>query len=328
MTTTRRLLLAATALLALAACRSAPESTPTRDAPVAATEAAGDPSAGTAAGAPAPTAHVVEVIAEDYAFEAPDEILSGWTTFRLDNQGEETHFLYLTRLPDGHTYDDYVGEVQAPLNEMWYELRSGAIGKAEMFERLGPIIPGWFWTGAVPVGGPGLIEPGGVSQATVWLEPGNYVLECFMKTPEGEFHWAEGMVRPIRVLAEASDAPEPTADIELTLTLDGIEGAGTLTPGTHTVALRFAEQPEVGFGNDVHLARLEPGVSPGDLVPWMDSFNVQGLQNPAPVTFHGGSHERPAGELIYFTVELEPGSWAWISESPDAAPLYRAFTVR
>jgi hypothetical protein len=315
-------LLTATALLALAACQSTPDEAPD-PAP------APEPAAAAAPAEPAaPPAHVVDVVAEDYAFEAPDEILSGWTTFRLENQGEETHFLYLTRLPDGHTYDDYVSGLYTPLDELWHQLMDGEIDKATLFEKLGPAIPEWYWTGAETYGGPGLIAPGDASQVTVWLEPGSYVLECFMKTAEGEFHWAEGMVRPMEVLAEASDAPEPTADVELTLTTEGIQGPATLPQGTHTVALRFAEQPEVGFGNDVHLARLEPGVSAADLVSWMDAFNLEGLRNPAPVSFRGGSHERPAGKMLYFTVELEPGRWAWISESPDAAPLHREFNVQ
>jgi hypothetical protein len=49
-------------------------------------------------GTPPPTpAGVVEVTAVDYAFQAPDPIRSGWTTFLMENKGKEHHFLLLSR---------------------------------------------------------------------------------------------------------------------------------------------------------------------------------------------------------------------------------------
>lgn len=173
-----------------------------------------------------------------------------------------------------------------------------------------------------------MVVPEGVSQATVELEPGTYVLECFMKTEEGEFHHAEGMLRPMVVTGERSDAAAPEADVQLTLTTTDITSEGELATGTNTVALTFAEQPEVGFGNDVHVVRLEEGRSPESLVAWMDAFNLDGLQNPAPAPFVGGAHERPAGNTVYFSVDLLPGRYAWFSEGTDATGgIYREFTV-
>jgi len=52
---------------------------------------------------PADRAHVVEVTARDFAFDAPDQIPSGWTTFRMTNAGEQEHFLYIYRLPENKT---------------------------------------------------------------------------------------------------------------------------------------------------------------------------------------------------------------------------------
>ena len=302
-----------TALLALAAftgCQSTPEDEGMERA-----------------AAVTPDAHVVEVVAEDYAFEAPDEIRSGWTTFRLDNVGEETHFLYLSRLPEERTYDEYLSEVGQPINEIWYKIRSGELDKEAALERLGPAIPAWYFESVEVLGGPGMVAPGGVSRVTVNLEPGRYVMECFMKTPEGEFHWVEGMIRPFTVRAESSEAPEPTADARLTLTTEGYVLDRDLEPGVNTVEVVFAEQPEAGFGNDVHVARLEEGMEAEALVPWMDAFNLEGLQSPAPVVFVGGTHERPAGERIYFTVDLEEGRYALLSEASEARRMAQEITV-
>lgn len=273
-----------------------------------------------------PDAHVVEVVAEDYAFDGPAEILSGWTTFRLRNEGDETHFLLVTRLPDGRTYDEYMEDVSLPFNEIWTALRDGEVDKEGALERFG-VIPAWYWTGAEVMGGPGMVAAGGVSQVTVELEPGTYVLECFMKTPEGELHWVEGMIAPLTVTAARSAASEPPADIWMTLTTEGFDIGGELTPGYHRVAVRFAEQPEAGFGNDVHVVRLDDGMDAEELLPWMDFLNVRGLQNPAPGTFVGGTHERTKGATLYFTVNLEAGRYAWISEGPAERGMVSAFTV-
>lgn len=278
-----------------------------------------------AAGLP-PGAPVVEVIAEDFAFKAPEAIPSGWTTIRFTNEGEDTHFVALTRLPEGKTYDEYVTEVAARFNDVWYPLRSGEIDKAKAGAMLGEIIPAWFWT-AEQMGGPGLVAPGGTAQATLNLKPGNYVMECYMKTSEGEFHAMEGMARPLVVTDAASVASAPAASVEMTLSNRGIAAPDVLTPGRHTVAVHFAEHPEMAK-NDVHLVRLGAGTSVAEIVPWMDWLNVQGLQNPAPATFLSGTHEMPVGYTAYVTVELPPGRYAWISEATGARGVLKEFTVR
>ena len=303
----------AAALVALGACGSTQEPAITNPAPSAAMVPAG--------------ANVVEVLAEDYAFDAPDEIPAGWTTFRMRNVGEETHFIYLSRMPEGRTMDDYVQGVGMPINELWYRLRAGEIDKSQIGPMLGEALPAWFFTGVQAKGGPGLAAPGGVSQATVHLEPGTYVMECFMKTPEGELHWMEGMIRPLVVTAATTGAPEPDADVQVTVTTTGFIAPKTLAPGVHRVEVRFADQPELGFGNDVHVVRLADGMDASELVPWMDFMNVEGLENPAPATFVGGTHERPEGQKAYFTAELESGRYAWIAEAPDAYNLVQEFIV-
>ncbi|HUE77378.1 MAG TPA: hypothetical protein VMM83_05505 [Longimicrobiales bacterium] len=275
----------------------------------------------------APQAYVVDVVAEDYAFQAPDSIPSGWVTFRMQNEGEETHFIYLTRLTGGHTYEEYVTQVGAPIAELMDLQAAGELTQAEVLEGLGTEIPAWYWTEASPQGGPGMTAPGGISQATVQLEPGLYIMECFMKTPDGVLHWVEGMIRPLVVTTETSGAPAPTADLHMTLRADAFIVDGELTPGVHTVALTFEEHPEVGFGNDVHLARLDPGMDAESLLPWLDFLNPHGLRNPAPVAFLGGSQERPEGNTLYFTVQLEPGRYAWTSEGPEARRMVQEFTV-
>lgn len=37
--------------------------------------------------------------------------------------------------------------------------------------------------------------------------------------------------------------------------------------------------------------------------------------------------ERPEGHTAYFTVELEPGRYAWVSEGPDVRQMVQEFAV-
>ena len=278
-----------------------------------------------AATASSSTAHVVQVTARDYAFDAPDEIPSGWITFRLKNEGNEHHFLLLQQLPDGKTLEEYLEEVAVPFDSVWHELKRG-LGKAEAGALLGQLLPGWF-ASVRQMGGPGLVAPGGVAQASVKLEPGTYVMECYVKTSDGEFHGMLGMTRALTVTGVPSGAPEPEADVAITLSNYEMAVEGDVKTGEQTVAVHFEEHPEIGLGNDVHLVRLEGGTDMDEVVRWMDWMNVEGLREPAPVAFVGGAHEMPVGHTSYFTVELTPGRYAWIAESSADKGMVREFSI-
>ncbi len=279
-------------------------------------------------GIEAPPAHapVVEVAAEDYAFRVPESLPSGWVTLRFTNEGEEHHFLMLHRLPEGKTFDDYVVEIGEPFNEVWYPLRAGEITQEEALERMGETIPEWFWS-VQQMGGTGLTEAGRTTEVTVKLEPGNYVVECYMKTPEGEFHGMEGMVDPITVTDEPSGGSPPEADLRLTATNSSLELEGEATPGQHTAALHIAERPEAGFGHNVHVARLPDGIEPDEVQAWLNWMNVEGLQEPAPATFLGGMNILPEGTTGYFSLDLKPGRYLFASEYTGHQGVRQVVTV-
>jgi len=299
------------AVTALAACRPAENSG----------------SGAASAAAAADTAGTVLVIARDYAFEAPDSLPSGWTTFRFQNRGKQTHFMLLDHLPDGKTYEDYRNELLPPFDSAWAAQRRGA-SQAEAGKIVAAGLPAWF-ADFEELGGVGLVAPGDTTRVTEKLVPGTYVLECYMKGPDGSFHRAMGMERPLHVTASSSGGRPPEADIDLTLRNDAIVTTGTWTPGPHTVRVAYAEQPETGEvgGNDVHVARLKDGQSAADLAPWMYFMNVKGLQVPAPAEFLGGAEEMPAGDTAYFSVDLGPGRYALISEVAPQRHMYMELTV-
>ena len=119
-------------------------------------------------------------------------------------------------------------------------------------------------------GGVGLVAPGRDAEAVVRLDPGTYVMECYVKTPDGVFHTSLGMARQLTVTAPATNAVAPDADLEVAITEEGMQAPAEVSTGGHTVAVRYRSQPDAGLANDVSVVRLGDGQTPADVVPWMD----------------------------------------------------------
>ncbi|MGK7313028.1 MAG: hypothetical protein ACN0LA_12390 [Candidatus Longimicrobiales bacterium M2_2A_002] len=275
--------------------------------------AAADPGMAPAPNA-APDPNVVEVTSTGMNFSAPAAIPSGWTTFRFRNRTDVTHFFVLERLPAGKTVADSRAEVVPVFQAAMDRIMAGdpEAGFAE-FERL----PAWFADVAF-VGGAGLTGPNRTSTATVRLEPGTYVIECYVKTPDGTFHSSVGMTAGLTVSDERTAAGEPEADVRVMLGDDGMELLDAPGAGEHTFGVRFESQRvhENAVGHDVHLVRLSEGTAPEDVAAWMSWADPAGLATPAPAAFLGGVQEQPDG-TAYFTATLEPGRYALVAEVPD-----------
>ena len=292
------------------------------------------PACGTGERTPTPAVgSVVNVVARGLTFEAPDTIPSGWTTFRFDNQAPMVHFVQVERLPEGITIKEQQ-ELVAPVFQEGYRLL--AAGQTDSAMAAFGTLPEWFGQ-IIFVGGPGLTAGGLVSEATVHLEPGTYLLECYVKTG-GVFHSfnpappAYGMVHQFTVTDSVTEAPEPTTDLQVTLSsARGIEVSGVPVAGPQTIAVTFEDQKvhENFVGNDLHLARLGDGADISALAAWMDWRFPGGLETPAPVQFLGGIQDMPAGATGYFKVILSPGEYAWVSEvaNPDQKGMLKTFGV-
>jgi hypothetical protein len=272
-----------------------------------------------------PESAVVEVVATDFAFQAPDSIPAGWTTLRLRNQGAQTHFVVLDHLPDGRTLDDFAAAAGMAFDSVWNGLQRGTLEKADVAPLLGNLLPEWF-AEVRQTGGVGLLAPGEQATATMQLEPGTYILECYVKAPDGTFHTALGMARQLTVSERQSAAGPPTAEFEVTFADGAMTAPAAIAAGRQTVAVHYRLAAEVLLANDVHVARLPEGIDADSVVPWMDWMNVAGLRAPAPVSFLGGVQEMPAGSTAYFTVELTPGRYIWISENAGNG-MVQTFTV-
>lgn len=265
------------------------------------------------------TSNSIEIITEVMDFQTLDTIPSGWNTFQYINKSTETHFFLLSKYPEGKTLEDTEKEVVPTFQNGMDLINEGKSeeGFAE-FNKL----PAWFFE-VVYSGGSGLVSPKSPNLTTIKLEPGYYIMECYVKMENGKFHSTMGMVKAIIVTAEDSGNTPPEATINITISsTEGIAYDNLIAKGMQTFSVYFKDQiPHENFvGHDVNLVKLDPNTNLETLEKWMNWADPEGLITPAPkgVTFLGGVNDMLAGSTGYFTVILEPGNYAMISEVPNA----------
>ena len=281
----------------------------------------------------APQAHVVELRAVGKTFVGPSEIPSGWTTFRFINSSSMVHFAMIDVPPEEITTQEMSDTVMDYFQEAMDGMNAG---DAEAVNAAFAKFPPWI-AELGRMGGPGFLSAGRIGETTVYLEPGRYLVECYVKT-DGIFHTTSpgegqlGMLLDLIVTEESNGAPEPVADVTLAVRNAGIEVAsGELREGVNTIRVDFIEQQAFPsfVGNDVHVMRVDNAESITSADAWMDWRTKDGLEDPGPVTFLGGINDLPAGMHGYFTVDLAPGDYAFIAEipGPQAAGFVLPFSI-
>ncbi len=264
--------------------------------------------------------NLLELDVAGMLFEGPHEIASGWTTIRLNNMSGMAHFALVYRLPDGVTAEQIR---DGAANLFQAVLTAQLEGDDEKVAALLQQFPAWT-ADIVYLGGPGFAAGRTATEATMYLEPGDYMVECYMKTngflhnynpTPGEF----GMMHPLTVTEADGGAVEPDANVTIAVSSNGYETtAGAFRTGPNTVRVEFADQKAYGLvGHDAHMFRLEDGTDTDAVATWMDFMLPHGQETPAPAKFVGGIHDMPAGSVGYFTVDLAPGEYGVIAEIPD-----------
>jgi len=275
--------------------------------------------------------NVIDIVTRSMEFQSVDTITSGWNTFKYQNLSNETHFFLMDKYPEGKTVENALTDV-APVFEKGMQLINE--GKQEEgFAAFGKL-PEWFGE-IVFSGGSGLIGPKETAVTAISLEPGYYIMECYVKMPNGKFHTSMGMAKPIIVTSEDSGNKPPEATIKITVSNDkGITYDKPITKGTQVLSVFYKEQKhhENFMQHDVNLVKLEEHASEDALEAWMNWADPKGLITPVPngITFLGGVNDMPAGSTGYFYADLKPGKYALISEVPNTRSkgLFKVFEVR
>jgi hypothetical protein len=150
----------------------------------------------------------------------------------------------------------------------------------------------------------------------------------------GKFHSSMGMVKELVVTEEKSSISPPLANIKLSISSnDGMVFNDPVSKGINTFSVYYEDQTvhENFVGHDVNLVKLGDNADITALEKWVNWADPKGLITPAPdgITFLGGVNDMPAGSSGYFTANLEPGSYALISEVPNASVknLLKRFTI-
>ena len=274
--------------------------------------------------------NVIEIITEKMDFQMVDTLPSGWNTFRYKNLSPQTHFFLVDKYPEGKTSED-AEKLVAPVFDSAMKLIME--GKSEEGFAEFAKLPEWF-SQVVFVGGSGLLSPSQVGETTLYLKPGKYMLECYVKMSNGIFHTSMGMTKDIVVTEADSGHKEPISDIDIILSsTEGIIFNDSIRSGKHVFSVFYKDQivHENFVGHDINLVKLHDNADLERLENWMNWADPKGLIEPAPndITFLGGVNDMPAGNKGYFTATLVPGKYALISEVPNTAKknLFKIFEV-
>lgn len=234
--------------------------------------------------ATSPAAPIVTVKASEFAFSAPHSIAAGATTFRLMNTGKQLHHVTVMKLAAGKTMADFVAASKNP----------------------GPP-PAW----ATEIGGPNAAVPGGQAEATLTLEPGEYILVCFIPSPgETMPHMAKGMMSPLTVTTKRQAGLAPKSDVAIKLADYDFTISTPLTAGRHEISVtNGAAQP-----HELVLIKLPPGVTAKATADWVEG-GMKGKPLAMPM---GGMSGMAPGQSASFSATLTPGNYGLICFIPDA----------
>ncbi len=267
-----------------------------------------------------PSIAEITIGAEDFAFALPDTIVGGLVQFDLVNYGQEDHHAQFLRLNDGVSRAQFDSLFAVVMEAVPTE---GDVAFLRLFEI------------ATVAGGPAVISPGGRTDVAMELAAGEYIILCFIPSPDGVPHLAKGMTRWLTVTAPTDAAPEPPV------------AAGRVD----MVDFAFAELPAMDSGRVV-LQVTNSGAEPHEMaVLRLEGAPLeQVLQmftepppsggapppGPPPFRFMGGLQAIMPGQRAWVTLDLPPGDYALIcfipSPANDGQPhaalgMVRAFTI-
>ncbi|HSF68916.1 MAG TPA: hypothetical protein VLA47_00945, partial [Nitrospira sp.] len=217
---------------------------------------------GTASGALSPpSSNVVTFTASDHRFKGPDQLPAGQTTVRLHNKGKDPHQLQFLKLEPGKTAADLAAALKAG----------------------GGVVPPW----AKHMGGPNGVDAGRTSEATLYLEPGSYVIICGVPGKNHQTHAAVGMQKTLTITDTSPPPPEFSGNFHMAMFDYEFVVVQPLRRGRHSFYV-------INRGHQVHqvsFVRLNRGASTEDLL------KAVSRDEPSPLP----------GKLIGGMSGLEPG---------------------
>jgi uncharacterized cupredoxin-like copper-binding protein len=231
---------------------------------------------------PALAAEPVLFAAYDYGYSGPESVPAGVSTVEILNQGQDLHHAQLIRLARGKTAGDFQQALKTD-----------------------PRIPDW----ALLLGGPNAVVPSERARAIVNLEPGNYLVVCWIPDKDNTPHVALGMARPFKVRGKAQVSELPIGDVHVDEGDFSFAATANIAPGHHVVRVRNnGAQP-----HEVLLVQLPPD---GSIAEFGEAV-AKGVDSPPPGKPIGGITGLQPGSEAVFTADLTPGKYGLICFFPD-----------
>ncbi|MFN8581408.1 MAG: hypothetical protein U0163_10580 [Gemmatimonadaceae bacterium] len=220
------------------------------------------------------------IVATDFQFQVPPQVDAGLVNIRLFNRGKEMHHVLVIKV-----------DRMDRLAQIADELKANRYMNAWMH----------------PLGGPESVGPGGVSSASMVLEPGRYVLACIVASPTTHRqHFMDGMLRELSVVK--APGPEVRATLppaELSLSMK--EWSFTLTGALHAGRRTIRVENDGTIEHHLSIVRLIGGATALQAAHWME--NPQG---PPPFEPVGGTTGLGPKAAVNVTVDLMPGEYAFL----------------
>ena len=233
-----------------------------------------------------PTLPLVSYDAFEYGFRGPDQFEAGMLTLQVVDTGKESHQMQLIKLEGGHTAAEFAAAVKAVPRQ----------------------VPAW----ARVMGGPNGVVAGTRSHSVQKVEPGDYVLVCWMPDSKGAAHLTLGMTKSITVTpGTAKIQPEITPDATITLVDFQYKLSKPIAAGHRTIEV-------VNNGQQVHETLVVLLPAKGSVKAFGESL-APGKPSPSsslgkPV---GGIVGLAPGDRALFHMDFRPGHYGLLCLFPD-----------
>ena len=236
----------------------------------------------------------LRIVESDYAFAVEGEPTAGTLSITVANQGAEFHELGMSKLQDGKTVDDVRAALESA-SEDEDEDPLAAVFEGDAIDEIG-----------------GLQQPGtGYTITGSGIEAGEYVVLCFLPSPQGEPHFSLGMIEQFTI-AEGEGGEAPDADATFTATDDGLDGPETLPAGV--TALEVVNDSSIS--REAILVKLKDGKTLEDGDAW---FEAAGDDLPdvatTPLDFFAFVFDAEQDRTL--SVDLTPGTWVLVTPDPE-----------
>lgn len=221
------------------------------------------------------------VTAKEFSFTSQDTIESGYIRVRMESAGKELHHLQLIKLENGLTAEQVL----------------------EQARREVLVFPDLKF-----VGGPSVPGPSGASEVVLDLEPGKYLMVCYM-THGKVRHLLMGMTRKLTVIpAREPGATPPQEDERMALHSYGFGMDSVIKPGGHVFRVENqAEEP-----HEVDIVRIPDGSSVEQAMAWLKQPG-----GPPPFEPSGGTMILSKGKVAYAGLTMRTGQYMLLCFVPD-----------